>query len=270
MEPLLSALESAWNYDGLVELDLTGCDFMSAEAVAILAGLAYYRVSKQSAIGLDIPSIDTKVLRNLRKMGFSELFDQQQCISHENSIPLYHDTGQNLDGVISYMEHQVMSRSQMPHMAPTLHKEIRKSFVEIFGNIARHSDSPIGGLVCGQIYPNQKEIQLTFFDSGVGICKRVRDRFPSIENDRAAIYWAVQKGNSTLSETEGPRGLGLYLLRDFLKANGGQLHLYANQGYYMEQGEKREQQLLSAGLPGTLVDLRIRIDPSVMYLLSNK
>jgi hypothetical protein len=267
---LLSVLEPAWNYNGPIELEFPGCEFMSAEGVAILAGLAYYRSSKSAPVSLEIHSINRLVSRNLRKMGFTELFDREYCISNENSIPLYHDDGKNLDGVITYLEQQVMSRSQMPQMTPSLHKEIRKSFAEIFGNIARHSDSPIGGLVCGQIYPRQKEIQLTFFDSGVGICKRVRSSYPSIENDRAAIYWAVQKGNSTLAQEEGPRGLGLYLLREFLKANGGALHIYANRAYYKEHESKREQEFLSQELPGTLLDLRIRIDPSSVYEFANE
>ena len=33
-----------------------------------------------------------------------------------------------------------------------------------------------------------------------------------------AIQWALQEGNST---KQGPNGLGLYLLQDFVRVNGG-------------------------------------------------
>lgn len=244
-----------------MEIDFSGCEFLSAEAVLLLAGLAYHRSNRGQGTTIRESSLRVKVSRNLRKIGFLELFDNQEAIYHDLSIPLFRSNGKDLEGLVDYIDRQVMSRPQMPLMSDVLRKEIRRSFIEIFGNIALHSESPIGGLLCGQIYPTRKEIQLAFLDTGIGICNKVRSYDAKINDDRSAIAWAVVRGNST-AKLEGPRGLGLYLLREFLKVNGGQLHLYANKGYYSENRNGRKPQLLPHSLPGTLVDLRIQIMPA--------
>lgn len=259
---LLSQLAEGWECKEVVELHFGSCEFLSAEAIAVLAGFALHRDYHGLSTDLVRNSIGEKVHNQLRKIGFLELFDQHESIVYGLSIPLYRNDGADTDTLFAYIDNQVMSRPEMPGMSEALHKEIRRSFVEIFGNIFRHSGSPIGGLLCGQIYPNRKEIQLAFFDSGIGICRRVRDYNAEISDDRSAIAWAVEKGNSTLADVEGPRGLGLYLLRDFLKVNNGELHLYANKGYYVEHTKQQQPELLRDSLPGTLVDLRIQIMPS--------
>jgi len=42
----------------------------------------------------------------------------------------------------------------------------------------------------------------------------------------------LQEGNST---KQGPNGLGLYLLQDFVRVNGGSLQILANTGHYHQK-----------------------------------
>ena len=83
-----------------------------------------------------------------------------------------------------------------------------------------------------------------------------------------AIQWAVERGNSTWRGDEPP-GLGLYLLREFIKVNGGVFRIYANNGCYSEVNGSRSGYLLRTGLPGTLIDLRLQVRDDVTYTLTS-
>lgn len=269
VETLVDILSPAWECQDVVALSFTECSFLSAEASALLAGLVYQRIANKLDTVLLEHTLEKRVHRNLSKMGFVELFTREECLSNENSIPIYHQFEHDLEGIVYYLERHVMSRSEMPEMNAALRKEIRRSFIEIFGNTFLHSGSRIGGLVCGQIYPNLKQIQLIFLDTGVGISSRVRAATKdSTRDDRAALYWAIQKGNSTLDQVDGPRGLGLYLVRKFLEVNVGEFHIYSNKGYYSERGGEQNPGLMKVELPGTLIDLRIQITPNISYALT--
>lgn len=263
---LLFVTQAAWSYEGMIELDFSGCTFLSAEAVVILAGLVYLRREMQFATTILMDTMTPGVKTNLHKMGFLQLFGVQQFTSSSNSLPLFHQTTYEPDALIEYFDRELMSRSEMPAMSKTLAKEIRRSLVEIFGNVFYHSASLIGGLVCGQIYPKIKEIQLTFFDTGIGISRKVRSCVPSIGHDTQAICWALERGTSTLAKSTGhPRGLGLYLVREFLKVNEGELQMCSNAGYFSEKSGQGKSSSIDLPLNGTLIDLRIKIRGGVRY-----
>lgn len=268
---LLVVLEGHWTMKDPVALDFDTCDFLSAEAVAVLAGFVQFRLARGLQTRLLPDTLRREVRKNLWKMGLLELFGKRPCQSPENSLPLYRQETYDREAIVRYIEREVMSRAEMPLMSKELRKEIRRSFVEIFGNVFHHSESVIGGLVCGQVYPKRKEIQLTFFDAGTGIGRNVRSCVRGISDDPTAIRWALERGTSTLALFQGhPRGLGLYLLRQFLKLNGGELQVYANSGYYREQGTEHQAVVFNPPLKGTLIDLRIRIEESISYRLSGE
>ncbi len=268
---LVASLYPYWTVSG-VALDFSGCSFLAAEAVAVLAGFTWFRGSRGLQTQLLVDSMSAGVRKNLWKMGFLELFGGHPCSYPDNSLPLYRqDLRYDGPDIMKYIKREVMSRPEMPMMSKGLSKEIRRSFVEIFGNVFYHSRSAIGGLVCGQVYPNRKEIQLTFFDAGVGIGAKVRAHVKGIPDDPAAIRWALERGTSTLAISEGhPRGLGLYLLRQFLKLNGGELRVYANGGCYRECRDQNRAVVFDPPLNGTLMDLRIRVEKGVSYRLSDE
>jgi hypothetical protein len=268
---LVAALEGSWTIKDPVTLDFEPCDFLSAEAVAVLAGFVRFRRTRGQQTRLLPDTLRSEVRKNLWKMGLLELFGERPCPAPGNSLPLYQQQTYDREAIVRYIEREVMSRAEMPLMSKNLRKEIRRSFAEIFGNVFNHSESLIGGLVCGQVYPKRKEIQLTFFDSGTGIGRNVRSCVKGVADDPTAIRWALERGTSTLALSQGhPRGLGLYLLRQFLRLNGGELQVYANSGYYREQGTEHQAIVFSPSLEGTLIDLRIRIEEGISYRLAEE
>lgn len=237
----------------------------------MLAGLTLHRGTRGLTTIIAQDTLRNDVSRNLWRIGFLELLGHHKCLAPGNSLPLHRQDEHDVERLVAYLAREVMSRSAMPSMSPALSKEIRRSFVEIFGNVFYHSESPIGGLVCGQVYPRRQEIEVSFFDSGVGLCAKVRSVMQGIADDPTAIRWALERGNSTLSISEGdPRGLGLFWLREFLKVNGGDIQISANQGHYRERGSAYSHSSLLAPLRGTLIDLRIKVRAGVSYKFANE
>lgn len=115
---------------------------------------------------------------------------------------------------------------------------IAGKIVEIYLNAFEHADSKVGIISCGQFYPDLKELKLTIIDFGVGIPYNVREYKKGFAiSDAIAIKWALQRGAST-KHGEG-RGLGLDLLKEFIKLNSGSLEILSHTGYVLidKEGE---------------------------------
>jgi anti-sigma regulatory factor (Ser/Thr protein kinase) len=202
----------------------------------------------------------------LRKIGLLRLCDPEAGESPSgSSLPLLIVTSLDKPRILGYIDDELMSREEMPTMTKSLQKEIRRAFFEVIGNVFYHSGSAIGAIVCGQVYPKANEIQVTFLDRGIGLAAKVRSCVDGIEGDGIAIEWALQRGTSTLATGTQSRGLGLYLLRQFVRANEGEFRIYANGAHLEQKPQGVYSGSLSPQLRGTLVDLRIKVRPDVEY-----
>ena len=252
-----------------VTLSFSNCHFISAEGIALIAGMKLLRDIKGFLTEIDINSIEHRVKLLLSRSQLLGLFGSEPSpLGVGNTLPIYTQSELCKDGILHYIDNEVLRRTQMPKMSEDLLKEVRRAFFEVFGNIFCHSQSPIGGIVCGQVYPNSKEIQIVFYDIGVGIAGRIREVQRSINSDTEAIEWALRMGTSTLSNSGESRGLGLFLLRQFLFVNGGILNIYANKGAVTEIKSKRICSILPRNLRETLIDMRIMIRNDVKYIFS--
>lgn len=267
---IIKALTSTFKCKGQVTFCFNQCGFISAEAVAILAGIKILRDNMKLQTDIDINTLKPRIKRFLSKSKFLNLFGYPDNLLTDNSLPVYVQRKFSKEGILNYIDQEIMQRCEMPDMSEELHKEIRRAFFELFGNIFSHSESQIGGLVCGQVYPNDKEIQIVFHDTGIGLAKRVRMSFPSIQSDNEAIGWALKRGTSTLSNNIESRGLGLFLLREFIRVNEGEFSIYANNGMVGEIKGQRNDKFLPISLNGTLIDLRIKVRNDVKYILSTE
>lgn len=266
VQKILAVINRYATFHEVLVLDLKGCAFLSAEATALLAAVFLDRQKRGLSTEIDLSVVPVDVQRHLERMGFF-----RQCgvrgghTAPGSSLPLLVTEILDKQRILRYIDEEVMSRHQMPAMTAPLKKEIRRAFFEVIGNVFYHSGSPIGSIVCGQIYPNANEIQVTFLDKGVGVAAKVRACVDGIEEDGRAIEWALQRGTSTLATGIQSRGMGLYLLRDFIRANKGQFRIYANGAYVEETPWTLTRGSMEPPFRGTLVDLRIKIRPDVSY-----
>jgi hypothetical protein len=132
---------------------------------------------------------------------------------------------------MSYLRRDWLARRWV-HVSEGLAAAIQGHVWEIYTNSFEHSGSRIGAMSCGQWYPKQRRLGLCIADFGVGIPHKVGTylKRPRMRN-REALRWALESGNSTSRDVRKSRGLGLNLLKEFIRVNDGNSRFIADAGW---------------------------------------
>lgn len=268
VDSLLVVLAPLWDDDEPLLLDFSACGFIGVDALTILTVLKFQRTRQELETGIDWSTMTDKLKKQFGKWGLASVFGRPNHPWADTAIPLLHQPKYDSAALVDFVEKRVVTSGHMPKMTRELAKEVRKSFCELFNNVFLHSNSAIGGVAIGQLYPKIQQVQVCVCDAGIGLVELVQSRGHATVSPTEAIIWALQQGNST-SDDDSPHGLGLYLLREFIKVNGGDFRIYANNGHYAEDSGVPTGRLLQAAMPGTLIELRLIIRDDVTYALSS-
>lgn len=220
-------------------------------------------------------SKDPNLNSYLNQCGFEFLHSSAELgelFPSENIIRLirFIDSTNWTEEVTKWLEDIVLKYIQ--NCSKPLRKKIVESLWEIVNNGFTHGQSEFGLSCCGQYYPQKKYFEIAFYDSGYGLANRVWDftgegRF--LNNDSDCIEWAMQKGNSTSRTPDA--GLGLYLLREFLKVNQGAFQIIAGDGYFGNMEDEIEtKHTIKNSIEGTLVNIRINVSDNILYKLKGE
>jgi hypothetical protein len=167
-----------------------------------------------------------------------------------------------------YLDTELLSKKAMPNMSAQLRKRINESVFEIFNNAAIH-----GGcshiFTCGQYFPNDRRLDFTIVDLGNTIRKNVSTFLDTELSGEQAIKWAVQEGHTTRTGPI-PGGLGLSLIREFLKKNKGKIQIASADGFWQEAHGNEQSQVLAESFGGTIVNLEFNIVDRSYYYLSSE
>lgn len=128
---------------------------------------------------------------------------------------------------------------------------------EIFENGLSHAQSPVGVLACGQYYRKPDDLELSVVDLGIGIPGNLAAAFDRREEDidpARALAWAFERGHSSIATS---RGLGLALLRGFIRRSGGRLVIASGRALARVEGTMLNVKSLTNRFPGTLVDVTL-------------
>jgi hypothetical protein len=164
-----------------------------------------------------------------------------------------------------YVDTELLSKQGMPRMSKELRKKISENIFEIFDNAIIHGNCQ-NIFSCGQYYPSTSRLDFTIVDLGITIKKNVNTLLGMGLSGKDAIAWAVEEGNTT-KKGNIPGGLGLNLIREFLKLNGGKIQIVSDNGYWDEGGDKTYSEDLSCIFIGAIVNLEFRLDDTKSYLL---
>lgn len=205
---------------------------------------------------------------NLSRNGFLSSFGQAASSPASGAaIPYKEHAAENTKQIKDYLRYAWLGRGWM-NVSAQLRDEIVSHVVEIYDNAFTHARSPIGVTSCGQYYPYLKRLKLTIADFGVGIPANVQRFLGSPDLAPAeAIRWALQSGNTTYLR-QAPRGLGLDLLRSFVKTNGGLLDVFSGGGYVRIGKDSDRFGNMTHTFPGTLVNITLQCDARFYFLAS--
>jgi hypothetical protein len=99
---------------------------------------------------------------------------------------------------------------------------------EVSDNVLAHAESPVGGLVQLSAFAEQRRVELTVADAGIGIPETLRQAWPELFPDSRALEKAVQEG-VTRSKAIG-RGNGLFGTLEIARVSKGYIHIHSGYG----------------------------------------
>jgi hypothetical protein len=273
--------DRAWDFDQLfgiwsqandyfeeMRVDFSGCGFLRPNAVAFLGGLARLIESRLGTVVFDWSTLhNDAVMMNLRQNGFAGAFGHPSPGWTGNSIPYREDRSRDANEIMDYLEHYWLGRGWV-RVSQRLRDAIVGHMWEIYNNAFEHSDSEIGVFSCGQHFQNKNELVLSVVDFGQGIAAKVRnflsrDSRAGSLTAASCLKWAFQRGTTTKPREEGPGGLGLDLLKEFIRVNHGKLELYSNEGYGVIDSAGEHFRNLSVSFEGTVFHITLRCDESL-------
>ena len=168
----------------------------------------------------------------------------------------------------SYIETHFKGKG-IPRMTAALTARFREGILELFSNAVLHSETKHGIFVCGQYFPRRKSLDFSIVDMGVGIRHNVVTKRGLNMGAEFAIAWALQ-GNNTTKTGSIPGGLGLKLIRDFIKLNGGRIQIVSDSGYWETRKGTDTIHSFTAPFPGTLVNIEINTADKSSYRLATE
>ena len=251
-----------------IQIDMSRVGWFDADMCAAFGAILYRlgdNVNSMTLTGI-VPDVE----KILSKNGFLSNYGRERIPdTWGTTIPYRRFAAKDDRYFAAYIEEEFIRRSEMPRMSAGLVKKFRESVFEMFSNAVIHSGTKLGIFSCGQYFPRRDTLDFSVADLGVGIRKNVEDSLGLDLSAEDAIDWATQ-GTNTTKRGRIPGGLGLKLLSEFIKLNGGRLQIVSDQGYWsLEQGGTRKISLKRA-FPGTVVSIEINTSDVRSYRLKSE
>jgi hypothetical protein len=268
-------LFNLWNQVNNDNLDVTfefrGCRFLRHNAVAFFGDLTHLIQCRGGIVRFALDTISQKVKTSLAQNGFLSTLGFGGSPWEGNPIPYREDLSQDKTALVDYLKTHWLGHGWV-HVSDRLRDEIVERVWEIYANAFEHGQSSVGIFSCGQRYPSRRELKLTVVDFGVGIPSNVRmffrhdPRAVSL-NTASCLKWAFQRGTTTKPNGTS-RGMGLDLLKEFVKLNKGKLKIFNHEGYALIDESHEIFMNRQTFFKGTLVNITLRCDESYYHFAS--
>jgi hypothetical protein len=123
---------------------------------------------------------------------------------------------------------------------------------EIVDNVFIHSKSESPGVVCAQLFPNKRRLDIAICDSGIGIRGSLSEGF-ELANDQEAIAKALQRGVTRNADIGQGNGMAGSL--EIMNKNGGSLSVWSGNALYQNEAGSDRGFLIGPEIRGTGVAL---------------
>jgi anti-sigma regulatory factor (Ser/Thr protein kinase) len=248
------------DYKEDVTFDFSRSSILYQNAVAFLGGMIRLLQRNGAKVFLDRRSLNSQVKSRLMQNGFFTHFGLTKTkFLTGHSIAYREEKNQEKDSQIAYLKNEWLGKGWI-HISELLTNAIVSKVWELYANAFEHGKSLVGVFICGQHYPQDQSLKLTFIDFGVGIPVNVRTFLndPTM-SDAQAMKWAFVSGHTTVRDEIG-RGLGLHLIREFIKANSGHMEIYSHNGCVRIEKGQDTYSLFPVFFPGTIINITLICD----------
>jgi hypothetical protein len=232
-------------------------------------GAILYRASRRLNL-VNFKNIPGPVQRILQKNGFLSYYGHDKKLDEWGTTIQYNRFERKDDRYFgAYIEEHFKNKA-IPDMSPALRKKFWESISELFNNAVTHSETEMGIFTCGQYFPGKKRIDFAIADLGIGIPKNLADKKGLQFSPEEAINWAME-GRNTTKTGPIPGGLGLKLLREFIRLNKGRIQVVSDIGYWEQRADGIvDKRTLPHPFPGTVVNIEINTADVHSYALSSE
>ncbi|KLU25076.1 hypothetical protein EOS_16720 [Caballeronia mineralivorans PML1(12)] len=256
-----------------VEFDFRNCAFLRPNAAIFLAGLKKTLEMRGIEVSMLHQSMRSNVQRNLLQNGFAAAMWGQDGERGDNAIPFRHDLFEDKSAIVdAYLLGSWLGRGWVQVSARLAHL-IAGQVWEVYANAFEHGRSQSGVFSCGHHYAGSGELVLAVGDLGPGVPANVRGFLAApIMEAKDAMRWAFSRGKSTAHDVKGSlvaRGLGLDLLKEFVRVNGGVLQVYSHDGYARIDSDAETYENLVDWFPATVILLKLTC-VEALYVLSDE
>lgn len=261
-------------YDGIKDLtfdeiilDFSNTEWLEANLIAILGAILNKAQSELNDVRIE--NFSTTIKDLLSRNHFLSHFGGLQILDYHETTIKYRKFKITEEKLFKdYLDRELLSKKAMPDMSILLRKKINESIFEIFNNavIHGHCDNIFS---CGQYYPAKKKLDFTIVDIGNTIKDNVNNYVENNLSGKGAIKWAIIQGHTT-KQGPIPGGLGLSLIREFLKINCGKIQIISADGYWEQKADSENSNVFSQSFPGTIVNLEFNIKDGDYYCLSSE
>lgn len=252
-----------------VHFDFSHCEFLQPNAVAFLGGLAHVIAARGGTPRFLVPTMSDPVRVNLLQNGFACAMGDTTLPWEGNSIPYREYREHDRNQIVQDLRRNWLGRGWI-NISDALANEVVGQVWEIFANAFEHSRTSMGVYCCGQYFSRRKMLTLAVADFGVGIPSNVRLHLQRpVLQGAETMRWAFQRGTSTSCRLDGPRGVGLDLLKELVRATKGTMLIYSHDGCARIDHRGETYENFRPYFEGTLVQIVLRCDDQV-YMLSNE
>jgi len=247
-------------------IEISFQQWFSANLSSALGGILDKLLNQLNTINFQ--NIPLQIQAVLQKNDFLSHFGYQKIIDKHNTTIKYLKL-KPTDGRFfnKYVAEELLNHPELPQISSALKKKIAESIYEIFVNAQLHSESDFI-YTCGQFFPTKHTINFTIVDTGIGFKNRVNQRFNKNLSSVQSIKWALIDGNSTKLNISG--GIGLAILREFIKKNNGIIQIISDDGFYQLDSNREQTSFFSGAYPGTVINMQFKTNDVTSYALMSE
>lgn len=255
-----------------IYIDFGKCRSFDANLSSVLGSIFDKRLKEGCPIHLALPQ-HSGVRRVLSRNGFFRAFDLNTDNKDRENYIYYSSFGvSDTQAFKEYVDKEIIQKERFPKCTDKAKDKIVESIYEIFANAVSH-----GGCdrvySCGEVHTRKSRtmLDITFVNLGLSVVDNVnrylQEKEGSVLTSCEALEWAFAKGNTTKSI---PGGLGLDILREFIKQNNGTIQMISGDAMLEIEGDTHNQTLLDKWFPGTIVTVEFNCDDDKMYLTTDE